>query len=98
MGAGEGGGLGLPSHRGILMSFLARSDGAGRDGVMKTDDLRPALLIFLLEEGESQPGAWWGRACRESGRPLLWYPHLWTSPLPSVPPPCCCHRTPEEKE
>lgn len=38
------------------MNFLARSDGAGGDGVMKTDDPRPAQLIFLLEEGELQPG------------------------------------------
>lgn len=55
-GGREGRGLGLPSHRGILMSVLARSGGAGGDHVMKTDDPAPALLIFLLEDQESQPG------------------------------------------
>ena len=36
-------GLRADNHRGILMSFLARSDRAGRGSVMKTDDHGPAL-------------------------------------------------------
>lgn len=60
------------------MNFLARSDGAGGDGVMKTDDPRPAQLIFLLEEGELQPGGGKGvgglAECpgESRGGPLLW--------------------------
>lgn len=83
MGAGEGGGLGLPSHRGILMSFLARSDGAGRDGVMKTDDPRPALLVFLPEEGESQRGC-----VVVGGLPSAWVPSTLAPPSSLLLP---CH-------
>lgn len=83
VGVRGGRGLGLPSHGGILMSFLARSDGAGRDGVMKTDDPRPALLIFLLEEGESQRGACEG----EGGLPSAWVPSALVPPSSLLP----CH-------
>lgn len=67
-----GAGLGLPSHRGILMSFLARSDEGGGGCVMKTDDPRPALFIFLLEESHNGGGRW-GRTCQVPGCLLLWH-------------------------
>ena len=93
MGAGEGGGgLSLPSHGGILMSFLARSDGAGGDGVMKIDDPRPALLIFPLQEGASQPVGVGGLPSAQC--PLLWH---CGSPAPPASPPSLllpCHPYP----
>lgn len=88
-GGGRGGrGLGLTSHRGILMSFLARSDGASGDGVMKTDDPRPALLIFLQEEEGHNPDRGWGmglpsaHCALSSGTLAVQLPQL----LPAAPP------------
>lgn len=86
---GRAGGLSLPGHRGILMSFLARSDGAGGDGVMKTDDPRPALLILLLEEGGGRgwESALLASAVAGSCPPSLSYPPPPRPPESSFLPP-----------
>lgn len=88
-----GAGLGLPSHRGILMSSLARSDEGVGGGVTKTDDSRPALLIFLLGEGvTTRCGCGRGRVrclgvlCSGAmALQLLLVPHALSSPV--APPP-----------
>lgn len=82
LGAGQGA-VSLPGHRGILMSFLARSDGAGGDGVMKTDDPRPApCSSSCWREG----GGRCGRApCCGWQLPMPPPP----SPCPQLSPPSC---------
>lgn len=89
-----GAGLGLPSHRGILMSFLARSDEGGGGCVMKTDDPRPALFIFLLEEshngvwgvGADLPSAWVSSALAQWLSSCCWHPHPLSFSLATPPP------------
>lgn len=98
-----GAGLGLPSHRGILMSSLARSDEGVGGGVTKTDDSRPALLIFLLGEGvTTRPGvaveggvsgAWVSSALVRWLSSCCWYPML-SPPLSPLLPPLPCHLSP----
>lgn len=66
-------GLRADNHRGILMHFLARSDRAGRDGVMKTDDPRPALPAPCGEESHNLGWGGWEGLAKRLPCPVLWH-------------------------